>query len=373
MKILLSGGHLTPALALIDYIQKNTTDSCVFVGREYAQEKTKQPSQEKTEVTKRGIVFIPYATGKLIRLNPIVLIPQGKLLLTSFFRALSIFKTEKPDVYVSFGSYLAVPLTLAAWILHIPIVTHEQTQTAGVANKLVAKFAQKVAISHQSSANYFPAAKVVLTGNPVRPQILAGSKTAPEWMSTSKEKPILYITGGSQGSQRINQVVSEVLTQLTQKWLVIHQCGKPTTAYNGLTFLEAQRNKLPPEQQNCYFIREWLTEQELAWIYQHTQIIISRAGANTIQELTALGKPALFIPLPLTHDDEQTKNAQAVVDQHAALLLPQSEVSPNSLLERLDTFERNYSELAKNAEQIRSTMILNADERLYQLISKVCK
>jgi UDP-N-acetylglucosamine--N-acetylmuramyl-(pentapeptide) pyrophosphoryl-undecaprenol N-acetylglucosamine transferase len=372
MKILLSGGHLTPALALLEYALSQK-DEVVFVGRLYAQEQTKQLGREKKEIEKRGVKFIPFSSGKIAGLTPWTVCIEIPKVILSFFRAFFILLKERPSVFVSFGGYLAVPLAVAAWVLHIPIVTHEQTRSSGMANKFIAHFASAVAVSYEETIQLFPQNKTHLIGNPIRKQVLNPKVQQPEWFDNKSNKPLLYITGGSQGSQIINMTVWQVLPKLAQEWMIIHQCGNPTTQMNYKMELEQRRKSLPVAHQANYIVSEWLTEEEQAWIYTHAQAIISRAGANTVQELLILGRPAIFIPLLFAHNDEQTKNAQAVVETGAALLLPQKELGAETFLATLSEFKKRYPSLLRKAKLNQKKFDVNADQRLYDLVQKVVR
>jgi UDP-N-acetylglucosamine--N-acetylmuramyl-(pentapeptide) pyrophosphoryl-undecaprenol N-acetylglucosamine transferase len=372
MKILLSGGHLTPALALLDYAVAQKQE-VVFVGRLFTQEKNKQRSREEEEVRQRGVKFIPFSSGKIGETSALFLVFELPKVLWSFFVALRIFSTEKPTVFVSFGGYLAVPLMLAAWVCKVPIVTHEQTRSSGLANKFIARFAQAVAVSYEETIGLFPANKTYFIGNPIRRAVIEMKAPQPEWFLSKSGKPVLYITGGSQGSQVINMSVWQVLPKLVQDWVIIHQCGNPTTQMNYKLELEQRRRTLPVAHQSNYIVVEWLNEVEQAWVYRKAMGIITRAGANTVQELLLLAKPAIFIPLLFAHEDEQTKNAQAVVDSGSALLIPQKELSGEKLIATLSEFKRRYTTLVKQAKVNQKKFDLNADQRLYDLVQKVAK
>ncbi len=368
MKIIISGGHLTPALALIDFIKENyPQDKVIFVGRIFSQKKLKQLAQERNEVEKREIEFLHLKATKTIKnesflqkiLFPIVLI-------RSITAALNIFIKEKPDVFVSFGGYLAIPLSIAAKITKTKILTHEQTHAAGFANQFISKLADEVAISYPSSRAYFPKTKTHLTGNLIRPELLDPKPTKPQWISTNKLRPILLITGGSQGAKAINKIVEEAIDQLTHKWTVIHLCGNSNKDSNYKVKLESIKKQLSSNQQSNYFIQEWASSEDMSWIYDNSHAAISRAGANTVMELTIKNIPTIFIPLPSSHHDEQLKNAEELTQKGAALILRQSEISKEALLEKLSLLEEQHSQIRKKLQSIE--LELNAAKKIYQLL-----
>lgn len=372
MKILISGGHLTPALAFIDYVQEHhKKDEIVFVGRLFSKASEEQESQEKAEIEERGIAFIPFSSGKLHTRNIFNLIPQLFTFLISLGNAYQIVSREKPTVFLSFGGYLAVPLAMVCSFKKIPIVTHEQTRSAGVANAFIAKMADKIAVSYEETKALFPLRKTVVTGNPIRKIILQPGAQQPEWFSVKEKKPLLYITGGSQGAKFINVLVKEVLEDILRSWTVIHQCGKPIREMDYKHELEKKKATLPHSLQQQYFVREWISEDELRWIYRNAAGIVSRAGANTVQEIIFAAKPALFIPLPQSHEDEQYKNARAVVDAGAGVLLNQEQASSLAFLAQLEELFAKRHKLQKKAEEYRQHFSLNADQKLYDVVESV--
>jgi UDP-N-acetylglucosamine--N-acetylmuramyl-(pentapeptide) pyrophosphoryl-undecaprenol N-acetylglucosamine transferase len=373
MKILISGGHLTPALAFCEYAQQDETTELVFVGREFSQTNNKQESVEQEEVEKRNIRFLTLLSGKLSKSSPGEFFIQSFHLLNGVTQAWKILSQEKPDIFVSFGSYLAVPLAIAAWLKKIPIVTHEQTQAPGFANRFIAWLATSIAISVPETSKFFPKKKTIMTGNPIRADLLAQKSTKPAWLPNQIPLAILYITGGSQGSQYINQLIAQLLPELTKEWCVIHQCGKSTQTSNYLQDLEGLKKHLPVDQQQNYFVQEWMTEEDLGWILQHMKLAISRAGANTVQEITLVGKPAIFIPLLYAHHDEQWKNAEVIAKTGAALLLHQEEATPETLLAAINTCVKEYKEFSAQAKQNQELYPRDGAKRLYELVSQAAQ
>ncbi len=189
MKILIPGGHLTPALALIDYLQlKKSSDEIIFAGRIYSQKKLKQKALEKIELEKRGITFVPFQAVKLGTQSifyKLFIFPLAFVL--SLYRALKLVNRYQPTVLLSFGAYLALPLAIICYLKKIPIVTHEQARVLGRANRLIAKLADKVCLSYVQTAQELKKTisneQVVVTGNPLRPQLFAGKQQKPSWFN----------------------------------------------------------------------------------------------------------------------------------------------------------------------------------------------
>lgn len=371
MKIAFCGGHITPALACIDYLQAHHPEHQLWlVGRVYSQRNAHQLAHEKELALNRRVQFVPF-DGVRWEVNSwwqaTVTITR---LLWSSLRALLILLNIRPKVLISFGGYLAVPLAIAAWMLRIPIITHEQTRSAGKANILIAHMAKKVAISHPSSAEYFPKKKTVTTGNLLRQTIFLPHPPSPAWLEKIPRSPLLYITGGSQGSQVINSVIKQCLPQLLKDFWIIHQCGKDTETESYQTQLLSAAKQVASSKSR-YLVRDWLTESELAWVLNHAGLAISRAGANTVDELVAARLPTIFIPLPFTHDEEQLVNAQAVADLGGAIILEQKNLSQKTLLKTLKTLWAEADTM--KAQLAKQTVAHDAPARFYQVITSLVK
>lgn len=372
MKILITGGHLTPALAVMDHaLSQAKPPSIVFVGREFARVKDKQPSHERLEVEQRNVRFIPIHTGKFQGSHFVAKFLSLLRFFPAFFSATKILINEKPDVILSFGSYVAVPIAIAGWILRIPVVTHEQTRVAGISNKIISQFSQKVLLSYKESKQYFSSSKTQVTGNPMRSSLLKTSPTKPEWFTTTSNKPIVYVTGGSQGSEILNTTMQRALPRLVREWTVIHQCGVRSKARNYLHELETVKNTLPARSRNRYIVREWLSEEELSWVYANAQVCIARSGANTVQEIGVHRIPSIFVPLPFSHHNEQLENARTLADVHGALIIPQKDLTETTLLTALSTIKANYASMKSELKKIAYPK--EPAQRIYSILKTVTK
>lgn len=368
MKIAISGGHLTPALALIDYVQSNhPQDELVFIGRIFSQKKLQQRAVEKREAAKRGVEFIPFTAVKW---------GQGSILAkltikpvkfaVSVIRALSILKQQQPEILVSFGGYLAVPLAIAARLSGVKIVTHEGTRVLGWSNRMIIPLASAAAVSYQAVADQIKSSQVVVTGTPIRPEILNPSPRSPNWIDSDQlDKPLLLVMGGNQGSKAINQAIGSVLSELLLDWTVVHICGRANLKDNYQQQLTTAAAGLPADLRSRYFVKTWLEADELSWLYQQAYGAVSRAGANTTEELARTQVPTIFIPLPHAHLDEQLKNASWLADRDAALILPEPELSSQTLLLSLRQLKQQHQLLKQNLKKIE--LPVNGAEQLYQL------
>jgi UDP-N-acetylglucosamine--N-acetylmuramyl-(pentapeptide) pyrophosphoryl-undecaprenol N-acetylglucosamine transferase len=270
---------------------------------------------------------------------------------------------EKPDVAISFGSYVALPVVVAAWILGIPCITHEQTVKGGLANKLISRFAKKIAISWSDSLKFFPKDKCVLTGNPIRSEILNLRKKR-------TSRPVIFITGGNQGAHAINEIVLEIIGPLLEKYEVVHQTGG-AERFRDYEMLTARVSQLSSRLQNRYSAAKWLNSAELTSVYERTALVVGRSGANTVSEVAALGIPALFVPLPWAGQGEQRYNAEMLVGLGAAIVLPQEHLTPkrllaaiNAMIEKLDIYKKESKKARKLVNPKASSLLVDEALRL---------
>jgi len=328
MKIAVVGGHFAPAFALTQKLK--VSNDVIFLGRKYIFEKDQAVSLEYKTCIDEKIPFFEINTPRIQRnfgLNTLLSLPK---FLGGFSRAYSVLQQEKVDIVVSFGGYLSVPVALAAYFLKIPIVIHEQTQHAGLANKWVAKIAARVCVSFESSLIAFPKDKTVITGNPIRQAVFEVNEAIP----IDTTKPLIYITGGSGGSHFINMVVKEIVPKLLESFSVIHQTGD-AKEFNDFAGLEKIREGMSENMQHQYFLTKYVTAAQVGWVLKHAKIILSRAGINTVSEVLALKIPALFIPLAHGQKNEQLENAKLVKKMGLGEYILQKDATEKRVLEKL--------------------------------------
>lgn len=369
MTVYITGGHITPALAVIDEILKKHQEiSVIFVGRENAQTSPPQPSRERIEIEQRRVPFVVIDAAKFHRTQLLLNLKEILKIPTSFYTIFTEFRKRPPDVILSFGGYIAIPVCIMGKLFGAKVVTHEQTKVAGLANQLLAYIADVIALSSEESLEFFPKEKSVVTGNPIRESLFHEYKTPPEWLQDSPlHKPLIYITGGSQGSQIINRTTAAILPKLVQQYVVVHQCGM-SVGREYLKELEAEREKLPEEFQTSYIVREWIEEKEVSFLIRKAHFVISRAGANTVQELTLAGTPAIFIPLAFAYNDEQVRNIDELINHDASLILLQKDLLPDTLWETVQQMVRRFDKIKENMEKERAHMIKNGTNRVIKLL-----
>lgn len=355
-KAVLIGGHPTPALALIEVMQSKGWE-LYWYGEKNAIEGTFVKTLEYQVIPNLGIPFFPIVATKFHRNNPLKTILSIWKILVGFIQSLTYLMRDKPSIVISFGSYLSMPVVLAAWVLRIPLLLHEQTAASGLSNRLASNFANSIALSNTESTSFFPKKKVVLTGNPIRTSLIKLAEKKDN-IVPKKEKTI-FITGGSRGSQTINNIIFGLIPRLTKHYKIIHQTGE-------LDFEKA------PKIEN-YYPTQSFTLAEMEKAYLEANIIISRAGANTVSEIGLLGTPAILIPIPVTDSDEQTKNAQILEKVGLAIHLPQNQLSSKSLTDALEKIDKNYNDYAKNKTSSRKLVSPDSAKRLYELVEKTAK
>lgn len=306
-KILICGGHPTPALAVIDELKKNHPEiSLVFVGRKYALESERTLSYEYKGCTERLVPFRQLQAGRLTRLITkssilnLARVPYG------FFQALLIVLQEKPDCVVSFGGYIALPVAFWSWFFHIPVYTHEQTMKPGAANKLIGFFSRKIFVAFESIVHFFPKNKTEWIGNPVRDVVFVHNVLS---FPIDQHVPVLYVTGGSLGSHSINQHIFSLLEMLLPAFTVIHQTGDVKEYGDSDTAVKLKR-KFQKTYPNRYVPVAHIADCDIGSVYKTAEFVVGRSGANTFFELIALQKPALLIPLPWSANGEQKEHAE---------------------------------------------------------------
>ena len=350
-RLVIIGGHLAPALAVIEEIRRRGGWDVFWLGRRFAMEEGKVPALEYEVIKKLGIPFFVLATGRLQRPLSIKTIFSLLRVIPGFFMALFTIARLRPDVVLSFGGYLSFPVVFACYILRIPILIHEQTTTSGLANRIAAYFAKKIAISFPSSILDFPREKVILTGNPIRRTILKIKRKSPKI-------PLIYVTGGSQGSQTINRALSPILSKLIKRFSIIHQTG----FIDYKRFL-AKKKKLGRR----YRFFSVTGPEEVARIYQSASLVISRAGANTVSELAAAGLPGILIPIPWSERGEQEKNARLLEETGLVRVLPQDKLTSSGLFGMIVDMTKNPPS-QKSRNLARKLIIPDASRRLVDLL-----
>lgn len=334
-KIFITGGHLAPAKAVIN---KLAGWEVFYVGRKYSMESSRALALEYLELSSLdGLRYLSILTGRLQRkffvnvgqsIFSLLKIPVG--FLQSFWWIIRY----RPNVVLSFGGYVGVPVVVCAWLFDIPVITHEQTPVLGLANKIISIFASKI-----------------LTFPIIREEIIKAKV---------KNEKIILVTGGNQGSHVINVAVDEIIEKLVTKYRVVHQTGDS----NFKDFEKAKKLK-------NYEVKKFLSMDEFAELLAKSYVVISRSGANTVNEIAYLGKPAIFIPIPWSSGGEQEKNAQKLVDLGMAEIISQKDLNGKVLLDTVEKISKRYLEYLNNAKKGKTLVDISGVDKIIAEINKL--
>ena len=350
-KIILTGGgtagHVTPNIALIPTLKKMGYD-IRYIGS--------YDGIEKSLMEDIGIPYHGIASGKLRRYFSLKNFSDPFRVLKGFFEANRLIREIKPDIIFSKGGFVAVPVVIAAGRNHVPAVIHESDMTPGLANRLCFKSAAKICCNFPETMELLPKDKAVLSGSPIREELLKGNADAArEFTGFKDDKPVIMVIGGSLGAANVNKAVRSILPQLLNRYNVIHLTGKGKG--------DDTLNDTQGYRQYEYI------KDELKDLFALADIVISRAGANAICELLALKKPNLLIPLPSASSrGDQLLNAQSFRKQGYSMVLTEDELTDDILLKMIDELYENRNRYIKSMEESRQN---NAIETITSLINSL--
>lgn len=359
MKILLTGGgtggHIYPALALMDYIKTvNPTAEFMYVGAKRGLENKILPQMD-----------IPFATLEIQGFKRSLSLDNLKTLRLfgkSYLEAKKIIKKFQPDIVVGTGGYVSGAMVFAASRLKVPTLIHEQNSVPGITNKFLARFVDKIAISFPDVASYFPQNKVVMTGNPRAQQVTqVGKSDVLTTFGLDPQQKTLLIFGGSQGARKINEAMVAALPMWsTSPYQVLYASGERYyEAFAQLT--------IPANMRVVPYI------SNMNEVLGNVDLLVGRAGATSIAEFTALGLPAILIPSPYVTNDHQTKNAQSLVKAGAALMIPDNQLTGALLKEQADALLANDDLRQKMAQASKTQGHPDASTKLYAIIQQLTR
>jgi UDP-N-acetylglucosamine--N-acetylmuramyl-(pentapeptide) pyrophosphoryl-undecaprenol N-acetylglucosamine transferase len=362
--LVLTGGHAaTTAVAVVEEIRSQGRDwKLYWIGVKNAIEGKKVVTLESEVLPRLGVSFLPLTAGRLQRRFTFWTIPSLFKIPVGFIQSFYYLAKIKPQAILSFGGFASFPVVVSGKLLGIPAIVHEQTSAAGRANLVVAKFATKITLARAESKKYFRGSSWEVVGNPVMKEIKAARR-----LSRVKDIPVVFVTGGSRGSQTINEALEKVLKQLLTKYKLIHQTG-------GIDYLKFSkiRERLPQALRDNYEVFLRVNPLEISKVYARASIIVSRAGANTVSEIMVVRRPAILIPLPISYLDEQTKNAKIAEKYGIAKVIPQSSLTPQKLLSAIEEVNAE-SEVIRNRIKDKKSPDLDAARRLVNLIGGFMK
>lgn len=330
MKIVISaggtGGHIYPALAIINKLkQRNKDIDILYIGTTDRMEAKIIPS--------KGIKYKGIDIIGLNRKNILKNIKVFSCYIKALKKCKKILKEYKPDVVIGVGGYVTLPVLYAAHKLKIKTIIHEQNSIPGLSNKLTANFVDKILISLPGSENYFDKTKTIYTGNPRSEEIQEVKKADKEKLGLSKNKKLVVIVMGSLGSMTINQAMKDILLEFSNKeYEVLYITGDKY-------YEEFKKLKLSSN------VKIYSKREDLIEIMKVADLIISRAGATIISEITAIGLPAILIPSPYVTNNHQYKNALELKEKKACVLLEEKDLSKENLLKNIDNLLNNKDKM----------------------------
>ncbi|MBD5348005.1 MAG: undecaprenyldiphospho-muramoylpentapeptide beta-N-acetylglucosaminyltransferase [Bacteroides sp.] len=349
-----TGGHIFPALSIANALKKRLNAEILFVGAENRMEMERVPA---AGYRIEGLPVAGFDRKKLWRNFGVLL-----KLRRSLAMARKIVKDFKPDIAIGVGGYCSGPTLKAAQKAGIPTLIQEQNSYAGVTNKLLAAKADKICVAYDGMERFFPAASIVKTGNPVRKDLTERSKDKIEAAASfglNPDRPTLLVIGGSLGARTLNESLEAGLQRLTDAGIqVIWQTGKNF----------GDRAKKVAKGIKGTVVTQFITDMAAA--YAAADVVVSRAGAGSISELEILGKPCILVPSPNVSEDHQTKNAKALADVGAAILIPDNEAA-DKLIDNVIDLMSDKEKRNEMSKKISELAIPNSDEIIADEVEKI--
>lgn len=333
-KILLTGGgtagHVTPNIALLPAL-RDLNFEIKYMGS--------YDGIEKKLIEEQGVDYVGISSGKFRRYMSAKNFTDPFRVIKGYGEAKKFIKSYKPDIVFSKGGFVSVPVVLAAKKYKVPIIIHESDMTPGLANKISIPYATKVCHNFPETKNYLPEGKSVLTGSPIRAELMTGnSEKGRRMCGFSNNKPVIMVVGGSLGAVAVNEAVRSCLDELLKKYQIVHLCGKGK--------VDESLNNIDGYKQYEYI------KEELKDIFAMSDIVISRAGANAICEIQALKKPSILIPLSAKASrGDQILNAKSFKNQGFSEVIEEEQLTKELLLETVDRVYNNRNEYVRAIEK----------------------
>lgn len=342
-----TAGHVAPNIALIHEVNCKDWD-IAYIGS--------AKGIEKQMIQPLGIPFYAVSSGKLRRYLSIKNLFDPVKIVFGIIQSFFLLNKLKPDLVFSKGGFVAFPVVVGAWLNRIPVVAHESDMSPGLANRLCFPFVKKICLTFEAGKKHFKKQnKIEVTGTPIREQLFNGnSARGLKLCGFSAEKPCLLVIGGSLGAGSVNLCVREALPQLIKEYQVVHLCGKGK--------LDATLNNFPGYRQFEY------ANEELADLFAAASVVISRAGANSLYEILALGKPHILIPLSAqVSRGDQIQNARYFQKLGVSIVIEDNSLNPEILVQALHNLEKNKNDINNKIKQLN---IKSATEKILDIIEE---
>ena len=349
-----TGGHIYPAIAIINKIKEmNKKADILYIGT--------TDRMEKDIIPNLGIDYYALKIDGIYNKNPFHMLNALYLTVVGIIKCKKIIRKFKPDIVIGVGGYVTVPVLYAAHKLHIKTLLHEQNRVPGKANKFLGNFVDTICVSMKKTQDYFPNSQVVFTGNPRSEEALNAKVGNKAKYGLAKEKKLVLITTGSLGASTINDVIASLLPNFRPKsYQVLLVTGKDNYDF-------MKRVSVPKNVQIVPYLDDMLG------VLKFTDLIVSRAGASTISEITALEIPSILIPSPYVANNHQVENAKELSDVGAAILIEEKDLTKELLLKNIDKIINDQDIYKKMSKSAKKLGIASSVSLIYNEIEKLMK
>ena len=366
-----SGGHISACLSIIKELEKRyelDDSNFLYIGGDLGMEGEEYGHSLEQQILKGEDFNKKFIrAGKLQRTFSLRSIKLMFRTFLGFIDSRKILGKFRPDIIISTGGFVTVPVCLIGKSLKSKVYLHEQTSAIGLANKIVGKVADKIFLAFQDSSSYFPEDKTILTGNLVREDIF--QKTAEgelkdileRFVKNRNKYPIIYISGGGLGSHSINEVSLACLKILAINYQIVLQTGD-NTVYNDYSVIKKEIDKYPKDMRDRILLTKFIGKKDIGCLLNNTDLYVGRAGANTVYELGLLQIPSIFIPISWVTHNEQYKNAQILVNYGLATILNEDEMKKDTFLDTITLFYNKDKKIDK--EGLEKVFTKNAADRI---------
>lgn len=355
-----TGGHFYPLIAVAESLNESSLKpELYYMG----------PTPYNAEdLKKNNITFISCPAGKSRKYSSIL--NYFDVFVNMFGLIVAIFKLFLlyPDVIFSKGGYTSVPVLLAARLLFIPVVIHESDAVPGRANKLAQNQARYIAIAHDDVAQFFPAKKVALVGIPIRKAILNINADPFTALGLANNKPLIYVTGGSSGAERLNNLIATSLNELLPYYRVFHQVGEANLQTVKLTAEELVQDKSLLAD---YYIESSVSAETVSLLMDAASVIVTRAGSTSLFEIAHHGKPSIVIPIPEDISRDQRSNAYSYARSGAAIVLEEHNLSPHLLIQEINTIISDPAKAMAMGEAARAFSYPDASKKIADILISI--
>lgn len=357
-KIMLSGGgtggSVTPLLLVSSSVrEKDEGISAIFVGGKEGPERDMLREYLKHEQAEGSVEFVSIPSGKLRRYFSIKNVIDIFKIIAGFFVSWRLIKKYKPSVLITAGSFVSVPLAYAAYLNKVPVIVHQQDVRVGLANRLMSKVAKVITVTFPDTVKFF-GDKALVIGNP-GPSLKLDNNNGDvlHKYRLNKDKQLLVVIGGGTGSKAINNLLWSSLPELLKSWQIVHVCG------------QGKAENRDKEKIEGYVLKEMVSSSDMLALFQEAKLIVSRCGLATLTELSTLGKAAILIPMPNSHQED---NARVFSQAKAALVLHQKDLDKDKFIQNINSLAENEKEILSLEENVKGVIARGGAKKMAEIV-----